>query len=190
MSNLFTLKVIMMTPIYIPNFLYGMSTQEVFNNLNKLPWVQEVYARQECFMAETPTSYQYLNNGPIYNSIQFNTWVKLIMDFINIKFKYSLNVCFLNKYIDQTKGLNWHSDDHVSIDHTQPICVVSLGQPREIWFREIGKTGVVEDNEKQLLEDGSLFIMPPGFQQTHFHRIPKGNKEMKVRISLTFRSWK
>ncbi len=38
-----------------------------------------------------------------------------------------------------------------------------------------------------IVEPGSLFIMPPGMQHTHEHRIPKGDRAMGGRISLTFR---
>jgi alkylated DNA repair dioxygenase AlkB len=39
------------------------------------------------------------------------------------------------------------------------------------------------------LEDGSMFIMPPGYQDTHLHRIPKHDRPCSWRISLTFRSF-
>jgi alkylated DNA repair dioxygenase AlkB len=47
--------------------------------------------------------------------------------------------------------------------------------------------GPPESPEKLLLPHGSLCIMPPGFQQTHQHRIPKADRDVGVRISLTFR---
>ena len=40
------------------------------------------------------------------------------------------------------------------------------------------------------LEEASLFIMPPGYQDTHLHRIPKHDRPCGWRISLTFRSFK
>lgn len=39
------------------------------------------------------------------------------------------------------------------------------------------------------LEEASLFIMPPGYQDTHQHRIPKHDRPCGWRISLTFRSF-
>lgn len=42
-------------------------------------------------------------------------------------------------------------------------------------------------DQRILLKDGSLFIMPRGFQKTHLHRIPKHDKPCGWRISLTFR---
>lgn len=52
------------------------------------------------------------------------------------------------------------------------------------------KGGDVPDDQKILLGDGSLFLMPPGYQDTHFHRIPKHSRPCGWRISLTFRSFK
>lgn len=34
---------------------------------------------------------------------------------------------------------------------------------------------------------GALFIMPGGYQDEHFHRIPKHDRECGGRISITFR---
>jgi len=39
------------------------------------------------------------------------------------------------------------------------------------------------------LGPGSVFIMHPGMQQTHQHRIPKAGKVVSPRISLTFRGY-
>jgi alkylated DNA repair dioxygenase AlkB len=39
------------------------------------------------------------------------------------------------------------------------------------------------------LKEGSLFLMPIGYQDTHQHRIPKHDRPCGWRISLTFRSF-
>ena len=57
------------------------------------------------------------------------------------------------------------------------MVVLSLGEEREIWWRKIGEKGETPPERRQLLESGSLFIMPPGFQQIYEHRIPKGSKK-------------
>jgi alkylated DNA repair dioxygenase AlkB len=93
------------------------------------------YARRECFMSDEPKEYQYIENGPIYESIPFHPLVKYIMNKINNEFGYKLDVCFLNFYIDKSKALGWHADDSPEIDQTQPIVVVSFGSEREIWWK-------------------------------------------------------
>jgi len=49
--------------------------------------------------------------------------------------------------------------------------------------------GNIPDDQKILLEEGSLFVMPVGFQDDYFHRIPKHDRPCDWRISLTFRSF-
>lgn len=44
-------------------------------------------------------------------------------------------------------------------------------------------------DQRVKLEEASLFIMPPGYQDTHLHRIPKHDRPCGWRISLTFRSF-
>lgn len=44
-------------------------------------------------------------------------------------------------------------------------------------------------NQRLSLAEGSVFIMPPGYQDTHLHRIPKHDRPCGWRISLTFRSF-
>lgn len=93
--------------------------------------------------------------------------------------------CFLNYYRDGSDSIGWHADDDPAIDHTKPIAVVTLGDGRRLEYKlkEPGSHPV-----GQFLAGGSLFVMKPGMQQTHFHRIPKTDRESGERISLTFRS--
>jgi len=49
--------------------------------------------------------------------------------------------------------------------------------------------GPVPPEDRYLLERGSIFIMPPGFQQEMLHRIPKHSQPCGWRISLTFRKF-
>ena len=116
--------------------------------------------------------------------------VKAIMDQINEQYGYSLDVCFLNYYVDHTKALGWHADDSHPIDQTEPIAVVSFGEPREIWWKPNEHKGIIPHEWRQKLGDGSLFLMPAGMQYTHKHKIPKGDRDMGPRISLTFRAWR
>lgn len=65
--------------------------------------------------------------------------------------------------------------------HVCPCC-------KEGWTK--APPGDKQPHDQRLkLEDGSIFIMPPGYQDTHLHRIPKHDKKCGWRISLTFRSF-
>jgi len=98
-------------------------------------------------------------------------------------------VCFLNKYVNQSEHLGWHCDNSPEMDDDRPIAIISLGAEREIWFRPI------ENNDpnhitKLTLNSGSLCLMAPGMQDQWQHRIPKASFKCTERISLTFRGYK
>lgn len=78
-------------------------------------------------------------------------------------------------------------NDSPEQDLGHPIAVVTFGAERYIWVRNKTDKGAVPDKDKYLLTRGSLFVMPGGYQDGHFHRIPKHDRPCGGRISLTFR---
>lgn len=188
-----------MKPYYFRNRpAFGLSLDEV---LNSTPWIQVTDARLECFMSASTETYTYGEGRGVrtYTPVPYSPIVTDIQRQLNRDDigdcdygknpPYEYNVCFLNRYDNAAMQLGWHSDDSPGMDHEHPIAVVSFGQPREIWWREKGQTGVIPADQRQLLEHGSIFVMPPGMQRTHQHRIPKGDKPMGTRISLTYRHY-
>ncbi len=180
------------TPTYVPS-LFNVALAPL---LTEVPWLRETETRQECFMSDPIQSYTYGQGRGVrtYTSIPFHPVPQDLMAAVNahLAAEYDpawghFNGCFLNRYDDALQHLGWHADDFERMDHSHPIVVVSVGQPREIWWRTFGQKGEIPDSQKQLLGDNSLFMMPPGFQQTHQHRIPKGDRTMGPRVSLTFR---
>lgn len=91
---------------------------------------------------------------------------------------------------NEHQHLGWHADDFEGMIKEEPIAVISFGAAREIWVKPKDSKGEVPKDQRFLLEDGSIFIMPPGYQDTHLHRIPKHDRPCGWRISLTFRSFK
>ena len=101
----------------------------------------------------------------------------------------NLDVCFLNMYLSQKDQLGWHADDSPEMDDARPICIVSLGVEREIWFKPIGGNNTT-DVTRVLLPDRSVCIMAPGMQESWLHRIPKAAfNQVGERISLTYRGF-
>jgi alkylated DNA repair dioxygenase AlkB len=94
--------------------------------------------------------------------------------------------CFLNMYEDGKDHLGWHADDDAGIDHTAPIAIITLGHGRELQWRRQNEKGQ-DSIQSEFLKPGSLFLMQPGMQKTHFHRIPKAQAVTGPRISMTFR---
>lgn len=171
----------------------GLITGDFIGKLmSEVEWVNESKMRKECFMSDSDIEYSYLDHSgaPLYKSKSFNPIVKNILESVNIELGTSLDICFLNLYMNDKNGLGWHSDDSHTIDQNEGIAVVSFGAEREIWWKLKGEKGIVPESNRRLLENGSLFYMPPGFQTTHLHRIPKWDKECGPRVSLTFRKYK
>lgn len=182
-----------MQPIYIKNFLDTNQADLIFNSLLKLDWIKATEAREEYFMyKDNSLNYTYGNglHKRTYKSSPFTKEIKDLMNLLNSTYNRSYDVCFLNKYNNQKNQLGWHADDSPEMDSNHPILVLSLGAEREIWHKLKDYKGEVPKENKTLLENGSIYIMPSGFQLDHFHKIPKADREVGIRISLTFRKYK
>lgn len=174
-------------------YKHGMFGYTVETLHEEVPWTRRTDTRLEAFMAHQTLTYTYGSGNGVrsYESVPFTPTVLDAMDKVNWWLSGSIsapmNVCFLNLYLDQRDHLGWHADDSPGTDHDAPIVVASFGATREIWWRAKGETGTVPLNQRQPLASGSIFVMPPGMQRTHQHRIPKADRPVGVRISMTFR---
>ena len=181
------------TPIYEAGFL--PATPELVQGvLEGTPWRDRTEARRECFMSKGGSlSYTYGRGRGVrtYTSVPYTKEVRDVLEHVNgvvLAFGWGdMNGCFLNCYDHDRMHLGWHAYDFLKMDHTAPVVVVSFGEEREIWWRLNGDRGETPPDRKRLLGNGSMFIMPPGFQHTHEHRIPKGSHSMGPRVSMTFR---
>lgn len=184
-----------LAPTYLSTFLAYIDNVGLERLFYEVPWKRATEARAEAFMAPTPVAYTYgKGKGErTYASGPFCAGVDVALKLVNAELAIRgwgpLNVCFLNRYDNERDHLGWHADDHEGTDHTRPIAVVSFGAAREIWWRPNGATGEAPADCRQLLSNRSLFIMPPGFQSTHQHRIPKADRVCGPRVSLTFRAF-
>jgi alkylated DNA repair dioxygenase AlkB len=181
-----------MTPIYRANAVE--SADELFEHLwNNLPWEKRGETpRHEVFYNESGIPYTYGVEPYERTYVPFTEWdekVAMIKAQAEHEFGVKFEACFINGYSGKHHSLQWHADDSPSIDHTRPILVYSFGAEREIWVGEgdANVKGIIGEPSKFLLGNGSLFVMPPGMQQTHKHRIPKHDRECGPRVSLTFR---
>lgn len=162
--------------------------------LEDLTWLEVTPARKEYFMSDKPRSYAYSVRDDTgshmrdYHSSPYTERIERYRLLLNTP-GLGYNVCFLNRYDDQRNHLGWHADDSPEMDHDHPIAVVSFGAEREIWWKPKDYKGVVPVACRQLLEHGSIFTMPAGFQREYLHRIPKCDHACGVRVSLTFRRY-
>lgn len=179
-----------MKPIYISSFIEDK--ENVFNHLlNDLSWLEVTDARKEYFMSEKLLAYTYGKGKSAreYASSPYSEPIKNIMQKLNQCYNCDYNVCFLNRYDNAKNALGWHADDSPEMNTKHDIAVISFGATREIWWKLKDFKGEIPKENRQLLGDGSLFIMPAGFQEKYFHRIPKCDRECGTRISLTFRNY-
>ena len=176
-----------------PTFLPGFTDLRLYEMLLRdAQWVNvQNSPRNECFMAlDTSLTYTYGSQarGRTYEASLMHPSVVELMEDINRRLDTRFNVCVLNHYSDQHQWLGWHSDDSPEQDPNHPIAVVSFGAEREIWVRPVGAKGHTPPEDRFLFTEGSLFVMPAGFQDSHQHKIPKHPSPCSGRVSLTFRN--
>lgn len=182
-------------PIEYTSLFAQFNSKEQANKFGEIldeevKWVQRGNTpRREAFYCKYPTDYFY-GTAEYGRSYSADTLIPQTLSEVWMWLErvtgIEFEACFLNKYEHAREHLGWHADDSDSIDDSRPIAVISFGAERELWFRKNG-TGGIENIEKLLLESGSLCLMLPGMQDTHQHRIPKADREVGTRISLTFR---
>jgi alkylated DNA repair dioxygenase AlkB len=178
----------MMKPIYIPGYVPKDIADREFTRLwEELDWERREGApRREYWQNDYDLAYTY-GSGERARTYEAKPWDRFVDDYrelMNAEFGFKLDCCFLNGYNDEKDSLGWHADDSPEMNPAQPVISLSLGAERDICFRPIGAKGT---GETVRLGHGSICIMPPGFQQTHVHKIPKGDRPMGPRISLTYR---
>jgi alkylated DNA repair dioxygenase AlkB len=187
-----------MKPLYFPFIFHRhgisrpidmLTPDKLFNHLMELDWLEATETRKEYFMSDQKRSYVYgKGKGErLYISESYSFPVLAVQYAVDEICNTEFNLCFLNRYDDQRQHLGWHADDTTVQDDSVPIAVVSLGAEREIWWKKQGDKGPIPPEQRQLLAHGSLFIMPPYFQNKFYHKIPKSDKPCGTRISLTFR---
>jgi len=183
-----------MEPVYKADEFFN-GRESVFECLMALDWLSVTEARKEYFMSMDggiPYTYGSGINARTYVSEKFIPEIERIRVSLSTMYAtgWDYNVCFLNRYDNEKNQLGWHADDSPEMNPEHDIAVVSFGAEREIWWKDKEFRGVIPMENRRLLENGSLFIMPAGFQKDNFHKIPKWDRPCGTRISLTFRNYK
>lgn len=93
------------------------------------------------------------------------------------------NSVLVNVYRNGEDYVSMHKDDEPLFDNNQPIASVSLGTPRAF---AIGTSRTRVDHTMDL-EDKSLLLMLPGFQDRYWHSVPRQPDVQHARVNLTFR---
>lgn len=179
------------TPIvYIPNFIKDPAGMLAALQAG-LEWERRDDApRSEYYCNDFPEPYVYGRGAGrrTYHPRPYSPEILASRKQLEDHAKCVFEVCFLNRYLNQSDQLGWHSDSSPEMDDARPIATISLGVEREIWFRPLGEENL-QKITKLKLGNGSLCLMLPGMQDTHQHRIPKASFQCGERISLTFRGY-
>jgi alkylated DNA repair dioxygenase AlkB len=176
---------------YIPGYVPKEIADAEFERLwNTIDWERRDGApRREYWQNDYDLPYTYGSGNGVrtYEAKPWDAFVDLCRQQQNSENGWKLDCCFINGYETEKDALGWHADDSPEMNPEQPVTVISLGEERNIMFRPVGSKDPTEIQTVRL-GHGSLLIMPPGFQQTHQHKIPKGDRQgMRPRISLTYR---
>jgi alkylated DNA repair dioxygenase AlkB len=176
-----------MEPIYIPNYVSKDTADREFERLwNTLDWEKRDGApRLEYWQNNYGLAYTY-GRGTGERTYDCRPWDDFLLDEMhrmNGDFGFKLDCCFVNGYKDEKDSLGFHADDSPEMSPEQPVISFSLGAERVIAWRN----NETREISSRLLQHGSLFIMPPGFQQSYQHKIPKGDRPMGPRVSATYR---
>jgi alkylated DNA repair dioxygenase AlkB len=191
---------------YDENFMSEVDAVAAFNALwNELVWERRDDApRFEYWTNIFDRDYTYGRGAGVrtYSAKPNHDIVESVSVALEARLGFKYEGCFLNGY-DASRNkqdwLGWHEDDDAGINHDRPIAVVTLygtknAKTRTIAFRE--KLGVDAVTGKMSygpvetvdLANGSLVLMPAGFQASHQHAIPKVPGAWDSRISMTYRS--
>lgn len=176
---------------YFDEFIAAHSQMAFFEALREgLTWERRDGAPRSEYWTNTfnrPYTYGRDAGRRTYEAQPSHPVINAVRNQIEAETGVHLEGCFLNLYLDGSDSLGWHADDDDKIDHNRPIAVVTLGAGRDIAFKSQAKGS---HPSRLFLEPGSLLLMRPGMQQTHFHAIPKveaGDDPVGPRISMTFR---
>jgi alkylated DNA repair dioxygenase AlkB len=174
---------------YLPGFV--PFPDNAFASLrDDLAWERREDApRCEYYVNEDPTKDYLYGQGRGRRRYSPRPWhlvIRSIQDALQALSGCKFEVCFLNRYLNQSDQLGWHADNSPEMDDARPIGIVSFGVERDILFRPLNDTTKLE---KLRLGHGSLCLMAPGMQDAWQHRIPKASFTCGERISLTFRGY-
>jgi len=174
--------------------------QALFDEIYKLTWQRhqiKMYGqtipapREFAWMGLSPSKGLY---GHIFTGLEWADPILTIRNQIEEITGVCFDSCNINMYRSESDHLGWHIDPEDEGLWKFPIASISLGAERKFEMREytrVNGTGKKLTNRSDIymtdLKPGSLLVMPPNFQATHLHRLPKMSRPCGERINLTFR---
>lgn len=140
--------------------------------------------RLTAWFSEDNVAYEY--SGIRHESQGWPDWVERLAQGIKGQYGdryHKPNSVLVNVYRNGGDYVSMHKDDEPLFDENQPIASVSLGATRAFC---IGTDRTIVDHTIDL-EDKSLLLMLPGFQNKYWHGVPRQPDVEYARVNLTFR---
>jgi alkylated DNA repair dioxygenase AlkB len=184
--------------LYLPDLAASVGDPDAMFDalLADLDWEsRENTPRDEFYANDHQVPYTY-GTPPHDRTYWPRPWHPVMLDLrskLEERLECVLDVCFGNLYRDARQHLGWHADDSPEMDPDRPIVTVSFGAVRRIDFREkpgLFTKGSVIPVERLELGHGSAAVMARGMQRGWQHRIPKSDRQVGPRISLTYRGYR
>ncbi|XP_068204394.1 DNA oxidative demethylase ALKBH2-like [Palaemon carinicauda] len=104
---------------------------------------------------------------------------------------HAFNFVLVNRYENGNDHMGEHKDDEKELDRSAPIASITLGQPRDFYFKHQdarGRNKKFIDKVTIVLEHGSLLMMNYPTNNYWYHALPTRKTVHGTRINLTFRT--
>lgn len=166
--------------LYLDNFIDN--SMKLFEDLREnIDWDERMLARKT---ASFGVAYNY--SDIFYPDNKMPKSINEIAIKLQEIISFLPNNCLINYYLDGKSKMGYHSDQTDILFENTGIAIISLGETREIIFRNKENK---ENKVNYQLKTGSLLYMTQEVQEIWQHSIPK-NDTNNGRISLTFRKIK
>jgi len=137
--------------------------------------------RLQAWYADEGIDYCYAEN--LLNS---NSWSPLLLQLreqVNAVAGERFNAVLVNRYRNGQDSVGWHADNEADLGPQPVIASLSFGAARQFCFRRNADA----HTHRLTLENGSLLLMKPPFQQEYEHAVLPEPEVTTERINLTFR---
>jgi len=145
--------------------------------INDIEWDKSMKSR---WTASFGKSYNY--SGIEYKETEIPKVLSDMIPGLNALTGMKINNCLINLYHDGKSKMGWHSDNTDILVNGTGVIIVSVGEPRAIFFKKKSDGTFFSFT----LEDGHIFYMNSSVQDDWLHSIPE-NDSVNPRWSLTFR---
>ena len=139
---------------------------------------------------DEPYSWDSTDGPVVLNPHDLNGFphIQSLLNKINTEYNCELNSVLISRYKCGEAGIRYHDDDEVSMDPSQPICVVSIGVKRRIEFA-LQQADLRKSKFSLNPSDRSIYAMLPGCQTHFLHRVRRNKNIRGERYCLSFRTF-